>query len=144
MAILRDAPPERVAARARTRILYEAWAGAALFAALAGRVAMVSPEQPGHYPRCPFRALTGLYCPGCGSLRALHDLTHGHVLAALEHNALFVAVLPVAVAAWLRVVTGRTSERALPRWAGLAVLAMLVVWTVVRNLPPLRGLLSAP
>src|SRR5690606_29528852 len=37
-------------------------------------VATVSPEEPGHYPTCPFLALTGAWCPGCGSLRALHAL----------------------------------------------------------------------
>src|SRR5690606_39698923 len=28
------------------------------------------------YPTCPFLYLTGWYCPGCGSLRALPALTH--------------------------------------------------------------------
>ena len=28
------------------------------------------------YPGCMFNALTGLYCPGCGTTRALHALAH--------------------------------------------------------------------
>ena len=131
--------------RTRSRwVLYEAWAGAAVFAGLFTLTAIVSPEQPGHYPACPFRALTGLACPGCGSLRALHDLAHGHVAAALTHNAMLVTMLPVAMAAWLRVVTGKTSARPNPRWLGPAVLVVLAIWTVIRNLPPLRGVLTAP
>ena len=40
-------------------------------------LATVDPNQPGHYPTCPFLATTGFYCPGCGALRAVHDLLHG-------------------------------------------------------------------
>ena len=41
-----------------------------------------SPHQPGHYPPCPVAALTGLHCPGCGTLRGLHALLHGDLLQA--------------------------------------------------------------
>jgi hypothetical protein len=131
-------------AQARTRIRCEAWAGAAVFAALFALTATVSPEQPGHYPTCPFRAITGFACPGCGSLRALHDLAHGHVMTALTHNAMLVMMLPVAMAVWLRAVTGRSGAAASPRWLGGAAVAVLAVWTVVRNLPAVRGTLTAP
>jgi Protein of unknown function (DUF2752) len=125
-------------------MLAEAWAGGAVFAGLFALTATVSPAQPGHYPACPFRALTGFACPGCGSLRALNDLAHGHLLTALTHNAMLVTVLPFAVAAWLRVVTGRGGAGASPRWLGYAALAVLATWTVVRNLPAVRGVLTAP
>jgi hypothetical protein len=130
-------------ARARTRIGYEAWAGAAVFAALFALTATVSPEQHGHYPACPFRAITGFACPGCGSLRTLHDLAHGHFITALTHNAMLVMMLPFAMAAWLRAVTGRTGAATSPRWRGYAAMAVLAAWTVVRNLPAMRGTLTA-
>ena len=38
--------------------------------------------------------LTGLACPGCGSLRALHQLTHGHFGEALRLNPMLVMALP--------------------------------------------------
>ena len=129
-------------ARASTRIRYEAWAGAAVFAALFALTATVSPEQSGHYPACPFRAITGFACPGCGSLRTLHDLAHGHFITALTHNAMLVMMLPLAMAAWLRAVTGRTGA-ASPRWLGYAAMAVLAAWTVVRNFPTMRGILTA-
>ena len=40
--------------------------------------------SPGHYPTCPFLAITGWYCPGCGSLRAVHDLLHGDLAGAVR------------------------------------------------------------
>ena len=133
----------RSPAQARTRIRYEAWAGAVVFASLFALAATVSPGQPGHYPACPFRAITGYACPGCGSLRTLHDLAHGHFVTALTHNAFLVMMMPVAMAAWLRAVTARTGPTARPRWLGYAAIAMLAVWTVVRNLPAVRGILTA-
>ncbi|MEJ2068687.1 MAG: DUF2752 domain-containing protein, partial [Deltaproteobacteria bacterium] len=38
------------------------------------------PGQSPIYPPCPFHLITGLYCPGCGSLRALHALFHGRFI----------------------------------------------------------------
>ncbi|WP_242440840.1 DUF2752 domain-containing protein [Streptomyces sp. CB02923] len=111
----------------------EAWSGALLFTALTVLVALHDPEAPGHYPSCPFRTLTGLSCPGCGTLRALHDLTRGDVAAALAHNALFVAALPPVLLSWLRAVRGRPPVLTSVR-AGAAALAVLLLWGVLRNL----------
>ena len=75
--------------------------GAAVLAATAF-VALVDPNEPGHYPLCPTKYLTGLDCPGCGGLRAVHALAHGDVAGALDHNAFVVLVLlPVCVVLWL-------------------------------------------
>jgi Protein of unknown function (DUF2752) len=90
---------------------------------------------------CPLYALTGIYCPGCGGLRGVNDLTNGHLGQAASSNLLMVLAIPVAVvlfarwsyAAW----TGReisvipTLPSAVTR--GLVVLA--VVFTLARNVP---------
>src|SRR6266699_4279686 len=52
------------------------------------------PGQSGFFPFCPFRALTGLNCPGCGTTRCLHQLLHGNLIAAFKFNPLFVIALP--------------------------------------------------
>jgi hypothetical protein len=65
-------------------------------------VGLVDPNEPGHYPLCPTKALSGLDCPGCGGLRATHALVTGDLVGALDHNAFVVlVVLPLAVAAWV-------------------------------------------
>src|SRR6476469_5728806 len=46
---------------------------------------------------CPLYALTGIYCPGCGGLRGVNDLTDGHVGAAASSNLLLVLAIPVVV-----------------------------------------------
>ena len=52
------------------------------------------PRNPGTYPICPFLGLTGYHCPGCGTLRALHQLLHGNIIAALGYNPFTVLSLP--------------------------------------------------
>ena len=53
----------------------------------------VNPQKPLLLP-CPFKTITGLNCPACGSTRAVHHLLHGRLLLALRCNALFVLGLP--------------------------------------------------
>ena len=52
-----------------------------------------NPSTHGFYPVCEFHQLTGLNCPGCGGTRAVYQLLHGHLLRALEDNALVVLSL---------------------------------------------------
>jgi hypothetical protein len=102
-------------------------------------VALVDPNQPGHYPTCPFFAVTGHWCPGCGSLRAMHALTRGDVAAAAGLNVLALASLPVLALMWLRWVrrswTG--APRAQPAPAALiwALAVGVLLFGVIRNLP---------
>ena len=39
-------------------------------------------------PSCPIKALTGKDCPGCGTGRALAELSHLNILNAFDQNAL--------------------------------------------------------
>lgn len=55
------------------------------------------PGIGGIYPPCPFYYLTGLYCPGCGSLRGIHSLLHGDIVRALGYNPLMVLSIPFII-----------------------------------------------
>jgi len=55
----------------------------------------LDPNKSSLYPFCVFHRLTGLYCPGCGALRALHDLVHGDIWGAIKMNSLFILSLPL-------------------------------------------------
>lgn len=46
------------------------------------------------YPPSISRDLGGFYCPGCGMLRALHQLLHGNWQSALRFNPLLILLLP--------------------------------------------------
>jgi hypothetical protein len=50
------------------------------------------------YPVCIFYKATGLYCPGCGTLRALEALILGDFRSAFLYNPfLFIAVIPFII-----------------------------------------------
>jgi Protein of unknown function (DUF2752) len=55
------------------------------------------------YPPCLFRSVLGMACPGCGSLRAIHQLLHGNFAAAWRLNqgmTVIAPVLAVTFAGW--------------------------------------------
>jgi hypothetical protein len=100
-------------------------------------VAAVDPHTAGRYPTCPFHAVTGLWCPGCGGLRAVHDLAHGHLVTALHENALVVLLAPALVVWWLiarmRRTDGRPVTLVLSPRGTLVIAALLAVFAIVRN-----------
>jgi hypothetical protein len=102
-------------------------------------VAAIDPNQAGHYPTCPFLYLTGYACPGCGTLRAVHDLATGHPMAAVQRNPLAVLLLPVAVLAllaWIRRdAFGRRRTWEIPAWLGWSFVGITLGFAVLRNLP---------
>jgi hypothetical protein len=115
---------------------------AGVLAAVAGAfayVGAVDPNEPGHYPVCPLYRLTGLYCPGCGGLRSAHAFIHGDLLGALRDNAAGVAAYLVFAVVWtfwvVRAVRGRPVRIGLGKVQMWAVGALLLVFSVVRNLP---------
>jgi len=105
----------------------------------AGYVANVDPNVAGHYPTCPFLAVTGWYCPGCGSLRAIHALGHGDVSTALARNPFAVVALLYIAVTWLfwlrRTVTGKPLRSLAPPWVLYGVLGAILAFWVLRNLP---------
>lgn len=60
-----------------------ALAGATLLAPL---IWLHDPDVDGHQTICPFRALTGLPCPGCGITRSLVFLYRGDLLTSLRYH----------------------------------------------------------
>jgi hypothetical protein len=115
---------------------------AGVLAAVAGAfayVGTVDPNQPGHYPVCPLYGLTGIYCPGCGGLRSAHSFIHGDFLAALHDNALAAIGYPVLAVLWtvwvVRAARGRPPRIELGRVQLWTLGTLLLVFTVVRNLP---------
>jgi len=74
--------------------------GAAALAAFA-TLHVRDPHEPGSYGFCPFLAITGVPCPGCGGLRAVNHLTDGDWVAALSSNAMAVVLVLTAGIAWV-------------------------------------------
>lgn len=102
-------------------------------------VAAVDPNEPGHYPTCPFLQVTGLACPGCGTLRALHAATRADLAGAVSLNLLTVCAVPLLAVLWSgwlrRQWAGRPRSWLAPPWRLWTLLAVVVAFWVLRNLP---------
>ena len=119
------------------------WKPAMLALALSPCIAALvlrDPADSGLFPPCPFLALTGLQCPGCGALRGVHQLLNGQLLAALELNIVLVLALPFLAYTFLstlaRDVTGQRLPTVFvrPAWIWLLLGGIILFW-VLRNLP---------
>jgi len=93
-----------------------------------------------HIPLCPLKAVTGLDCPFCGSLRAVYALAHGQIGSALDHNLLFTLSVPALLTAWaiwLARSLGRpvAPRLRMPSWGLTAFLVVAFAFAVVRNIP---------
>jgi Protein of unknown function (DUF2752) len=106
------------------------------------------PTTPhGPLPVCPTKALFGIDCPGCGSLRMLYSVMHGDLLAAAKFNALGLAALVLLIWAYVVWSYGRAVGRRVPswqhhRWSAVVTLSLVCAWFVLRNIPvaPFNGL----
>ena len=99
---------------------------------------------------CVFYKLTGLYCPGCGSGRASAALLHLDFAAAFKHNLLYVLLLPFIVYYLLKQYIVLVFRKdVLPMFsinvfAAKVVLAVILVFGILRNIPVFPFTLLAP
>ena len=98
------------------------------------------PGRSGFFPVCPFRALTGFTCPGCGTTRGLHQLLHGHLAAAFMLNPLMALLLPCLLYALVRhthaTFVGRPLKKnILPAKYIYALFGIVLFFWIFRNTP---------
>ena len=111
-------------------------------AAIAIFLFFFNPASPSNqwFPKCPFRLLTGMQCPGCGSTRAFYQLLHLHPIAAFKFNPLMILTLPFIVYGFLgftrSALMGRPQRRLfIPPIYLWAWLFLLIFFWVFRNTP---------
>lgn len=90
------------------------------------------------FPRCPFLSLTGFKCPGCGSQRALHQALNLNPAGVLHYNAILAIMIPLMLFLLAASLLGsrfpalkRAAEN---KYLGWAVLALTLLWWVLRNI----------
>jgi hypothetical protein len=116
-------------------------------AAMALTLFAFDPARYSFYPFCVFHRTTGMLCPGCGGLRAVHQLLHGHFVEAFRFNALFIASLLFLGCYGVLRLRARLAKRPGPRlhvaWSVLA-LALVVLFGILRNFPFASNIGLAP
>jgi hypothetical protein len=112
-----------------------------VFVALAAMLLLrFPPERYSFYPGCPIHELLHLQCPGCGATRALAVLLRGHLIEAMNLNALVTLLLPFAAAYGMLCYCRLLQRKAFcwPQPSPAIVYAgftLAAVFTLIRNLP---------
>jgi len=89
------------------------------------------------FPKCLFYSLTGYSCPGCGTLRALHDLLHLDIAGAFRHNAFLVCSLPLVALLMILEQRKETNTRIRTLFNSpvfiLFLISLVLGWWILRN-----------
>lgn len=121
----------------------------AVFAAGVLSLILTDPSSSELFPSCVFHHWTGIFCPGCGTTRALHALLTGHPVEALSQNPLAVVALPFLTYAagwWLAQpwAGDRLPAPELHPSIARLVLPLVVGFWILRNIPGMSFLAPGP
>ena len=108
-----------------------------------------NPAESNLIPPCPLKYTTGLYCPGCGSGRAFHEILHGSLYKAFRLNPLMMIFLPFLLYAyisnWFLVIRGyKLPTFFLSGKLIIGILVILIVFGILRNISVRPFSLLAP
>lgn len=100
-----------------------------------------NPNGNVYFPKCPFRELTGLKCPGCGSQRAVHYLLNFDIFNSIKENVILVLSIPYILTGlvfdslknpnenilnWRKILFGRK--------AIFVILTIIITFWILRNI----------
>ena len=110
------------------------------FTGLAVLFFILDPAKHDIFPRCIFNSITGYYCPGCGSQRAVHSLLHLDFAGVISYNFLFLPAALLIFYHYLHPFFNRFFGWKLPnvfyfKSTPLIILGVVIVFWVLRNLP---------
>ncbi|MEG1980212.1 MAG: DUF2752 domain-containing protein [Victivallaceae bacterium] len=88
-----------------------------------------SPGSFKYYLRCPLNSMSGFYCFGCGSTRALYELLHGEILRSMRQNIMFIPTMLTLL------IMLKHQDLILNRRFQIIAGGVVVTYTILRNLP---------
>lgn len=110
---------------------------------------VLDPSKNTLFPKCMFHSLTGYYCPGCGSQRAVHSLLHLDLAGVVHYNFLFLPAILLIIYHYLHPVLNHIFHWKLPnifyyKQTPWIILGVVVVFWILRNIPVFPFSVMAP
>ena len=109
----------------------------------------VNPSDVNFFPKCPLYVTTGIYCPGCGSQRATHQLLQLNFIGVLQQNVLYF--LGILILGYHLIVTGINSflKKNIYNYiyhpkTPIILLIIIIIYWILRNIPYYPFSLLAP
>lgn len=101
---------------------------------------VVDPAKHNVFPRCLFNSITGYYCPGCGSQRAIHSLLHLDFAGVVSYNFLFIPAFLLIFYHYLHPVLNRFLNWKLPnifyfKSTPWIIFGFVIAFWILRNIP---------
>jgi len=109
----------------------------------------INPSEVDFLPKCPFYFTTGIYCPGCGSQRATHQLLNFNFLGALSQNVLFAVGLILVGYNSIILIANKYFHKNIYNYlyhpkAPIILLIIIIAFWIIRNIPYYPFNLLAP
>lgn len=109
----------------------------------------VNPSDVNFFPKCPLYVTTGIYCPGCGSQRATHQLLQFNLFGVLQQNVLYF--LGILVLGYHGIITGLNAyfKKNIYNYiyhpkTPIIILVIIIIYWVLRNIPYYPFTILAP
>ncbi|WP_299525160.1 DUF2752 domain-containing protein [uncultured Lutibacter sp.] len=100
----------------------------------------VNPSDVNFFPKCPLYVTTGIYCPGCGSQRATHQLLQFNLFGVLQQNVLyFMGMFVLAYHGTISLINIYFKKNIYnyiyhPK-TPIIILVIIIIYWVLRNIP---------
>ena len=100
----------------------------------------INPSDVNFFPKCPLYVTTGIYCPGCGSQRATHQLLQLNFVGVLQQNVLYFFGLLILV--YHITITGLNLffKKNIYNYiyhpkTPIIILVIIIIYWILRNIP---------
>jgi hypothetical protein len=119
------------------------------FTGLAVLFFVLDPARHSIFPRCIFNSITGYYCPGCGSQRAIHSLLHLRLMDVVSYNFLFLPAALLIMYHYLHPLLNRKFGLKFPnilyhKLTPWIIFLVVILFWILRNIPVFPFSVLAP
>lgn len=98
-----------------------------------------NPSDSNLFPKCPLYSTTGIYCPGCGSQRAAHQILNGNIIEGIRHNYLIGLLVIVLLYQVFTYIMNDMFNKNIPNLlhkskVTFSILIIIILFWILRNI----------